>query len=427
MATRNNGDLRVCCQANMSDNQGMLKNEKGMIYNAGRNNINEAFNAPILKEIRLNMLNGEWSSECERCKIEEESGLPTRRLNEIDQWKDRFTFDDAVKATAGDGSVELKPIYFDLRFGNFCNLKCRMCGPTDSHSLYDDFMDYWKEGGFTDTHGFVRLVKNEKGRWFTKDYNWYEDEHFWSQLEENIHNVEHVYMVGGEPLLIERHELFLKKCIELNCSKNILLEYNTNLSVLPDRILDLWKNFKRVRVGASIDGMADVLEYQRYPLKWDHVLKNLRILDSYAVKNDNIVPSIGLTVTAYNAFHIPEFMWWKVFESGFQKINGQERRPILSHHMCHNPERANPQLYPSHIKDQLKIHYDLWIKKFDESDAEEYVKEAARDILTSIINYVYLEDLSHYIEEFVGWTKYLDNTRSQSIKAVVPELGELFD
>lgn len=426
-ATRNNGDIRLCCQANITGKQGMVRKEDGTPYNAGRDDVAVAFNADLLKEVRKDMLSGRWNPECARCKIEEESGLPTRRLNELDQWSDRFTFEDAVAATAEDGTVSLKPRYYDLRFGNFCNLKCRMCGPTDSHSWYEEHTEFHKEEGFFDTQGFVKLVRNDKGRWTSNDYNWHETEHFWEQLEANIENVEHVYMVGGEPLLIERHEIFLQKCIDLGCAKNILLEYNTNLTVLPERILNLWSHFKKVRVGASIDGYGAVQEYQRFPIKWSTTIKNLELLDKYAAAHDNVMPSIALTVTAYNAFHIPEFMWWKLFESGLTETNGVERRPIVSHHMAHGPLRVNVQMFPAHIKDKLKQHYGEWIEKFKASDLPDYVKQAADDILTSIVNFMYMEDHSVELAEFIRFTKFLDQKRGQDIRTVVPQLGELFD
>ena len=43
-AVRNNGDIRVCCQANVTKNQGVVRNADGRSYNAGRDSMEEARN-----------------------------------------------------------------------------------------------------------------------------------------------------------------------------------------------------------------------------------------------------------------------------------------------------------------------------------------------------------------------------------------------
>jgi len=426
-AVRTNGDFRVCCNSNVTENQGIARKDDGTTFNAGVDTIEDAYNSEILKRMRLTMLKGEWNPECGRCKVEEEMGLCSRRPNEIDWWKDEFTFEDAVKATAPDGSVALKPIHYDLRFGNFCNLKCRMCGPTESHSWYEEHVDYHNEKGFWDSHGFIKLVQNNNGRWTTNDYAWHESVSFWKNLEDNLPGIKQVYMAGGEPLLIDKHYEFLQKCIDGGYAKNIMLEYNTNLSVLPKRVLEMWTHFRRIRVGASIDGMDEMLEYQRYPLKWSVALKNLQILDQAAIEHDHIVPALSFTVTAYNAFHLPKFMWWKLFESGFKTINGVERRPVIGYHMCHQPERMCTQMYPLEIKNKLTEHYKEWIEKFEQSDLESNSKETAIGILEAVLNFTLLEDKSCEVDEFIRFTKYLDKSRGQNILDVAPELRSLFE
>ena len=77
-----------------------------------------------------------------------------------------------------------------------------------------------------------------KGRLETNDYNWHGLKSFWTNIEKNLDNIRHVYMAGGEPMMIERHYEFLEKCIKKDVAQNILLEYNTNMTTLP---IELWK------------------------------------------------------------------------------------------------------------------------------------------------------------------------------------------
>ena len=59
-AVRNNGDIRICCQANVTDNQGVVRHDDGTPFNAGRDDMSLARNATLMKEVRKNMLAGEW-------------------------------------------------------------------------------------------------------------------------------------------------------------------------------------------------------------------------------------------------------------------------------------------------------------------------------------------------------------------------------
>jgi len=423
-AVRNNGDIRICCQANVTENQGVVRHEDGTPYNAGRDNMESARNATLMKDVRKNMLNGEWSSECGRCQQEEDAGLNSRRQYEIDNWD--FSLDNAVDITATDGTISNSKLqYYDLRFGNLCNLACRMCGPTDSHTWYEQWVGYHGGSTYKDTHGTVQLLRNEKGRLTTADYDWHGSESFWEQIEKNIPNIEHVYMAGGEPMMIERHYEFLQKCIDTGHSKKMTIEYNTNISNLPNRVLDMWTQFKQVRVGASIDGMGEVLEYQRWPIKWTQAYKNLQKLDEYAQKNSNIIAWLAFTVTVYNVWHVPEFMWWKLKESGFVKINSTLRRPIITHHVAHGPKRTNIKLLPADIKTELSEFYNEWLIRFKNEFSEPIAKNA-ESILNSILKFANAGDISNTLPEFIKFTKYLDQEREQNILTVVPQYSKIF-
>jgi len=426
-AVRNNGDIRVCCQANVTKNQGVVRHPDGTPYNAGRDNMEEARNAELMKEIRKNMIAGKWSEECGRCMKEEASGLNSRRQYELENWD--YSFEQAVSSTEKDGTITNPQLrYYDLRFGNMCNLACRMCGPTDSHTWYEQWLGYHGGDGYDDTHGYVKLQKNEKGRLYTNDYDWHSSETFWEQIEKNISNIEHVYMAGGEPMMIERHYEFLQKCIDGNHAKNIIIEYNTNMTNLPDRVLDMWTHFKQVRVGASIDGMGDVVEYQRWPLKWKSAYRNLQKLDDYAYNNKNIIAWLAFTVTAYNVWHVPEFMWWKLKESGFKAINSTKKRPIITHHVAHGPKRANIKILDKKMKDHLEYHYARWSDRFiDDKELSMDVKNNAASIMESVLKFAKSEDASDKLPEFVRFTKYLDKQRNQSVVDVVPQYEELFN
>ena len=418
-AIQNNGTVRVCCQMNMTPGRGTLFKDDGTPYNAGTDDLIKARNASLIKETRAEMLKGNWPVDCMRCMQEEQSGLRSRRQWENEQWD--ITLEDAKQITESDGTInvdEAPLVYYDLRFGNLCNLACRMCGPEDSHTWYKDWaMMYGTE--WDDTHGKVKLHKNSKGRWTTDAYDWHYSTKFWDHIESNLHNIQHVYMAGGEPLMIERHYEFLQKCIDADVAKNIVIEYNTNLTNIPPKVLPMWEKFKNIRVGASIDGMEDVLEYQRYPAKWKAIEKNLRLLDAMP---DNISAWIACTITNVNVYHIPEFIDW-IVKQNFNKINSGTTK-ILTHHVCHKPWYSSVRVLPQHTKSDIANHYSDWKLKFKNYDSP--INKRADAILDSISKYMFAKDESDKLQNFVDYTKKLDKIRNQNILEIVPQYGDLF-
>ena len=417
-AVRNNGDVRICCQANLTKNQGVVRKPDGTSFNAGKDSMKEARNGELMKIVRKNILAGRWSEECGRCKKEEEAGLQSRREYE-QHWN--FKLEDAIKITQPDGSInpdDAPLVYYDLRFGNLCNLKCRMCGPTDSHSWYEDWLALHGGDGFKDTHGYVKLEKNTKGRLDTNDYDWHTSDSFWKHIEKNIPNMEHVYMAGGEPLMIEKHYDFLQKCVDTGRAPYMEIEYNTNMTNLQPRVLELWKKFKTVKIGASIDGIKDVLEYQRYPAKWPHVLKNLKVIDSLG---KNVQAWLACTVTTVNVFHIPEFMKWKIMESGFKKINSGKKLPVLTIHVAHSPSHACIKTLPPEMKKLVREKYDAFKDWLISENLDQKYVQASMKIINSIVDYMMSEDRETGWGWFQEYTRTLDIRRKQSIIDVVPE------
>jgi len=414
-AVRNNGDVRVCCQANITKNQGVIRHPDGTSYNAGVDDMASARNAQLMRDMRKNMLSGVWSTECARCQQEEQSGLNSRRTYEMERWGQTYSKEWAASITDAEGVIDTPVRYLDLRFGNLCNLACRMCGPTDSHTWYKDHVALYGNK-YKDTHGVVELQQNVKGRWFTNDYDWHNSETFWEYLESNLHNIEHVYMAGGEPLMIERHYDFLQKCIDTGNAKNILLEYNTNVTNIPDRVTEMWTHFKQVLIGASVDGYGDVLEYQRYPAKWSLIERNLQKIDQLP---NNIHAWLSLTVTSVNVFHIPDFMRWKM-QQGFRKINTSKRKPLITHHVAHRPYHMNIQVLPDKLKKTVLQKYTQSMRHFSGN-----LREPAMSVLNSITNYMNKESLyDQHWSDFVQRTKKLDELRGQNILDIVPEYKE---
>ena len=432
---RNNGDLRICCNTNSySPQKGIMKKQDGTPYNAGKDDWNEARNAEMLKEVRQSMMKGEWHPECERCRQEEINGIKSRREYENEDWGKWFgnvNLESVKEHTAEDGTIDPKKVpvdFIDIRYGNFCNLKCRMCGPTDSHKWYDDFVKITGKTEYKDTHEKIKLTKNAKGKWHTNQYDWFQSNNrYWSNFEQYAPNAKKLYIVGGEPLIIKEHQESLERLVASGKSKNIQLEYNSNLTMVPDRLVYLWEQFKQIRIGVSIDGTGSVFNYQRTPAKFDAVYKNMMTLQT----NDriNLKAWFAFTVTPYNVFHMPEFMKWKLVESGLTKFNPLTgMRPVITHHMCHSPKYFNVKVLPPDLKEQVKQYYQEHKDWVMTTEFEDKVKNNFVKVLNGVEKFMMSEDYStEWLPHFIDQTKRLDEVRGQNILDIVPQYKDLFD
>lgn len=424
---RNNGDIRVCCNANVSSGQGLIKKSDGSVYNLGKDSIHDFRNSNLMKDIRLSMLNGEYHSSCVRCKREDDAGMESRASWERNIWANVINEDIARAATADDGSinVENNPLkYMDLRFGNLCNLKCRMCGPTDSSQWYDDTVQLWGNK-YKDSEQTVTLIKQNNGKYKPEVdiYSWYENPLFWKEMENEIPTVERLYIVGGEPLLIDQHYEFLQKCIDANRSRHIVIEYNTNITNIPERAWSIWKHFQRVQIGMSVDAVGKMNDYIRHPSKWYKIEENMRKLDN---AEGEFKIWWAATIQAYNLIHLPDMMMWKIRQN-FKRINFDvQHKPIISPHPLHNPKFLNIQVFPKESKEWIAQYFDQ--KKMDaikeislldmsEQDKKKNFKYFC-SILDQYVKFMNADDHSADLKKFWHYTNTLDKTRNEKLKDI---------
>ena len=429
----NNGNLRVCAPSKSSKSKGVLKNEKGEIYNVTKDDLEEAGNSLTLKKMRLQILKGEYPEQCVRCHKEEASGISSRRMFEVVNCKDFISFEKAAQTTSPEGEVDRSKypiVHYELRLGNHCNLKCRMCGPTDSDSWYSDTVKVWGVNIFKDSHGQVELIKKDRDLYETKnkDYDWINSNHFWNQIQKNIPNIKFLHITGGEPLLIKKHYEFLSMIVKKGYAKNITIDYNSNLTFLPDKALELWSYFKKIQIAVSIDGYGKVNDYIRYPSQFKKIEKNLEKLDQSS--NNNYSLQIAGTVQVYNIFYLTDFIEWKL-KKHFHHVNSINKGySILNLHPLFNPSFLNVKILPKKSKDQIKEKFLNFLISLKDITAKEgysqkdslKIQNLAKKMLHSYLNYMYAEDWSHIIPKFIKYTKSLDQIRKQKMELALPEL-----
>ena len=104
--------------------------------------------------------------------------------------------------------------------------------------------------------------------------------------------------------MIREHKQFLEEIIRQGYADKILVRYNTNGLLVDDSIIDLWKKFKTVKVGFSIDDLSERNHYIRYPSDWDTIVQNLHKLDNTP---NNIHVSIATAIQILNIKTLPDF------------------------------------------------------------------------------------------------------------------------
>tara|TARA_B100001971_G_scaffold2554_1_gene2048 strand:- start:453 stop:1397 length:945 start_codon:yes stop_codon:yes gene_type:complete len=306
-----------------------------------------------------------------------------------------------------------------------------MCGPTDSSQWYDEQVKMFGNT-YQDTQGIVELVQDEKGRYKPKIdlYNWYENSAFWEQLEANITDIRHLYLVGGEPLMIDQHYEFLQKCIDRNESHHITLEYNTNITNIPERAWDIWKYFEKIEIGASVDGVGKIVEYIRHPAKWRILERNMRRLDD---AEGNFKMWLAPTIGILNSRHLPDMIIW-VLEQNFKLINAQSWKPPITPHPLHHPKWLNIKILPPEAKKEITEYYEICKPRireliFSQTDkGPEKKEELYSKTIALLDNYAIFmnnDDWSELLPKFWELNTKLDNIRGESLENAVPELYNL--
>ena len=363
-----------------------------------RKNLKNFTNSPLLNDIRETIFEGKKHKFCSSCYENEEKGIHSYRQENNEIFKDTF---EKLISSSSSKDVKIKYEYIDLRLGNQCNLACRMCPPNSSSNL---IKDHEKLEG--------RTFSNE----FLKNTSWHKDESFWNELLQNSDDLKKIYLAGGEPLIIEETWNFLRSLVKNGNSKNIILYYSTNSTVIPKAAFELWPHFKKIQLSLSIDGTKDSYEYIRYPMKWNKIEKNLTTINS-SFQKLNIESAVAyITIQAYNYDSIPKLV------TELSKYQNIDSYPII-----------NLLSRPSH----LSVHsLPLEVKK----NAIGPLKELLLTVATSKYKSIkwknnFSKEIVNYIDElqketfnkgdfdkFKKYTFHFDSSRNQNILNRIPEL-----
>ncbi len=235
--------------------------------------LEEHWNSEHMRSVRRRMMSGETLPECEVCN---------EKLLNTDVYRSYFNrlfghkYEHAMRLTDEDGRTDMLPVSWDYRFSNLCNFKCRTCGDMlssawESEQRQHEMIDW----------------NNSKNAWMRPEIRTeiskFQDTEIEQEFAEAVeqHRVEEIYWVGGEPLMYEQHWRYMKRIIELGDGPRLYARYNTNLSRVDYRGVNLYRDIlSHVRdwqICASLDGTGATGEYIRTGLNYDEWRRNFAL------------------------------------------------------------------------------------------------------------------------------------------------------
>ena len=314
METTPMGTSRPCCLA-MDE----ITKPDGTKYALRENTLEEIYKSEYMVDLREQFLRGEKPKTCSRCWDEEDAGRTSKRMNTDVRFKHERPLID-FSDTNPDSLW-----FIDLKLGNICNLKCRICGSWSSSKWAREEIDY------------IRKYKNRNAKdhiaykWL-KDGKWpRESEVFWENMIDLLPNIKYFEFTGGEPFMIKEHFQLLQQAVDGGFAKDIEIHYNTNGTQYPEEFVHLWKEFKYVEIAFSIDNVGKRFEYERFGARWDEVCENIKRFRDLRDQNNNIKLQICLTVNIQNVYYLKDLCdWMRTQDFDYHHFN-----------MLHDPRHQN--------------------------------------------------------------------------------------
>ena len=283
------GSVRPCCLADdeLVDNTG----EKFSLLTADFDSIQ---NSDSMRSLREQFLAGEAPQTCRKCWNEERAGRTSKRMHTLDRMKHM--------GITSEWTLDAKPLMFlDLKLGNICNLKCRICGSWSSSQFAAEEIALLPQEQKKQSYAYQML---KAGAWPR------ENQSFWAEIDSCLTDIRYIEFTGGEPFMIEEHFVMLQGIVDRGIAHQVEIHYNTNGTHFPEAAPLIWRHFKTVEIAFSIDDLTERFEYQRSNADWNQVVVNLTKFRTLRDNYHNIQLQCCSTVNIFNVRYIDQLAHW---------------------------------------------------------------------------------------------------------------------
>jgi organic radical activating enzyme len=373
------GTVRPCCLAEeeILDNDG----NKFHLISADFKHIQDS---DYMRDLRTDFLMGNRPDTCVKCWTVEDAGGTSKRVHTLNRLK---------HMSMGElWTQDAKPLMFlDLKLGNICNLKCRICGSWSSSQFAAEELK------------FIKDKKNSFHYQMLKDGAWpRENKNFWAEIDSCLDDIRYIEFTGGEPFLIQEHFDMLAGIVQRGIAHRVEIHYNTNGTQYPEHAIDIWRHFKTVEIAFSIDDLGARFEYQRTNAEWDTALDNISKFRTLRETQSNIKLQCCSTVNVFNIRYIDQLAQWIALQ-GFDYVYWNMLHEIWYFSISRLPNAVKEQL-ADHLRSADAVH---WRRDFDQ-----------------IIDFMQ-GGASSDGSEMLAKMRELDTRRNQNLAEVLPELANI--
>ena len=289
------GTVRPCC---LADDE--LLDDAGNKFSLLTADFASIQNSNSMQTLREQFLDGKQPQTCRKCWNEERSGRTSKRMHTLDRMKHMGISDE--------WTADAKPLMFlDLKLGNICNLKCRICGSWSSSQFATEELN--DMGPDEDKKKSFPYQMLRAGAWPR------ENQSFWREIDACLNDIRYIEFTGGEPFMIAEHFDMLQGIVDRGIAHQVEIHYNTNGTQWPERGPDIWRHFKTVEVAFSIDDLGARFEYQRTNADWAVVLDTITSFQLLRDQMPNLRLQCCSTVNIFNVRYIDQLAHWIVLQS----------------------------------------------------------------------------------------------------------------
>jgi MoaA/NifB/PqqE/SkfB family radical SAM enzyme len=378
------GTVRPCC---LADDE--ISDDHGNKFQLATADFTHVQNSQYMTDLRQQFLDGRRPQTCRKCWNEERSGRTSKRMHTLDRLKHSIT--------DTEWTVAAKPLMFlDLKLGNICNLKCRICGSWSSSQFAAEEVADAPPEEKKQTFAYQML---KAGAWPQ------ENPQFWSEIDRVLESIRYIEFTGGEPFMIREHFDMLQGIVDRGIAHQVEIHYNTNGTQWPDRGPDIWKHFKTVEVAFSIDDVGARFDYQRTNADWTVVLDNITSFQYLKDQMPNLQLQCCSTVNVFNIRYIDELAQWIALQ----------RFDFVYWNMMHDAWYFSIATLPNTAKIQIIAH-------LESADIPAEYKQEFERIIDFMRN-------GASTDGFMTRMKIadLDRKRNQDLRAVAPEFAQLIE
>jgi MoaA/NifB/PqqE/SkfB family radical SAM enzyme len=379
------GTVRPCC---LADDE--IVDSNSVKFNLKSANFRDIQNSEYMYQLRQQFLAGKQPQTCRKCWNEERSGRTSKRMHTLDRLKHM--------GISSEWTQDAKPLMFlDLKLGNICNLKCRICGSWSSSQFATEELNHMSSDD--DKKKSLPYQMLRAGAWPQENLS------FWTEIDACLNDIRYIEFTGGEPFMIQEHFTMLQGIVDRGIAHQVEIHYNTNGTQYPEAAEHIWKHFKTVEIAFSLDDVGERFEYQRSNAVWTQVCDNLDRFRDLKEIYSNIELQVCTTVNIFNVRYLGDIAAW------LEK--NQESFSFVYWNMMH----------------------DAWY--FSIGCLPDTAKKAISEYLDSI-NTIYRDEFDRIrdfmmrgasTDGFMTRMKIadLDRKRNQDLAQVAPELAELID